>query len=479
MEKNEATPTPPAREIPSEDFKVALAQIGEFAKSCATTAERNEKALQIYADIEKARATNKVVSMASERPPMTMSAREIIEADPTELSTDFERDLQETARTTRAVHQVMSFGAARGRCNYRGPKDLKVGRKLEKLLTFASAWDTRTDGDGGGSIGSQDWINTQYLSTVIDVKTIEPRVASLFEIVRSKVPVRVPVISTEQTVSIISESTASTDGAALYVATTSPDTDFVQIDSRTKHRAGTVMSTEFVEASVIPAVAQAEATIRKYLRLALDTCCLNGQLVNQATLDTANGPASANAYIGATVGTTNNSLRNYAHVTNLNQVDAAGAALDSGMVAQARKKMGVFGGDPSELAFIPNIVAYLDLVADPDNNVTTVEKYGPGATILTGELGRIWGIPIVPTDRIAVNLGADGDATATSNLTGAILVNRTRWVVGINRDIDIRLVPNPVSDQIAVYGFMLTAFVPAGVSTSEKHTAYIIGLPTT
>lgn len=66
--------------------------------------------------------------------------------------------------------------------------------------------------------------------------------------------------------------------------------------------------------------------------------------------------------------------------------------------------------------------------------VVTLDKYGSGFTALTGELGRLGGVPIIMSDFVDKEYNASGiydDSTKTK--TGLVLVNRSRFKVGLRR----------------------------------------------
>jgi hypothetical protein len=73
--------------------------------------------------------------------------------------------------------------------------------------------------------------------------------------------------------------------------------------------------------------------------------------------------------------------------------------------------------------------------------VQTLDKYGSEAVLLTGELGRYRGIPIVPSESMPLT-EADGKAsdTAGNNTLGQIaFVNKNLWRVGYRRQLLIEV----------------------------------------
>ncbi|MEO0602304.1 MAG: phage major capsid protein, partial [Myxococcota bacterium] len=79
-----------------------------------------------------------------------------------------------------------------------------------------------------------------------------------------------------------------------------------------------------------------------------------------------------------------------------------------------------------------------------DTNLLTVDKYGPQATVLTGEVGRIFGRPIVLSEFVDVAYNASGiyDGT-TQTKTGTLIVNRSRMYRGVRRSLRVETEVQP------------------------------------
>ena len=82
-----------------------------------------------------------------------------------------------------------------------------------------------------------------------------------------------------------------------------------------------------------------------------------------------------------------------------------GALIDGDDVRDGLKRMGVYGMNKNALRMWMNTGPIYDLMKDP--SVITIDKYGTNATIVTGELARIYGVPILPTEWIPTDL--DGE----------------------------------------------------------------------
>jgi hypothetical protein len=107
---------------------------------------------------------------------------------------------------------------------------------------------------------------------------------------------------------------------------------------------------------------------------------------------------------------------------------------------------GVFGADPAQLVIItdiPTAFKFEDL-----SEVMTIDKYGPQATILTGELARIKGIPIIKSQMYGLT-DSNGyiNNSAGSNTKGSFMVvNRAGVRVGWRRRPRIFVGQVPFSD---------------------------------
>ena len=96
-----------------------------------------------------------------------------------------------------------------------------------------------------------------------------------------------------------------------------------------------------------------------------------------------------------------------------------------------------WGTKAQDLRLICTWDDYMNLL-DLDD-VSTVDKYGPGATVVTGELARYKGIPIVAPS-YASKTEADGKASTTeaSNTKGQITIcNPNAYVGGVRRDVQL------------------------------------------
>lgn len=113
-------------------------------------------------------------------------------------------------------------------------------------------------------------------------------------------------------------------------------------------------------------------------------------------------------------------------------------ATNSANILAIRAAMGKWGINPDDCAVIVGIDAYYDLLGD--SNLLTNDKLGPNATILNGQLGSIYGMPVIVSEHVRQNLNATGvhDGITTTK-TYNMIVNRTQWVMGQRMTLDVEI----------------------------------------
>jgi hypothetical protein len=116
----------------------------------------------------------------------------------------------------------------------------------------------------------------------------------------------------------------------------------------------------------------------------------------------------------------------------------AAGALSASVLRTLRSGMGKWGLNPSDLAIIVGVNSYYDLLADSE--LLTLDKLGPQATILTGQIGSLYGAPVIASEHVRENLNASGvyDGITTTK-TYAVIVNRMEWALGHRMALDIEV----------------------------------------
>ena len=159
-------------------------------------------------------------------------------------------------------------------------------------------------------------------------------------------------------------------------------------------------------------------------------------------------------------------------VDNTAQANNHGAAVSDDMFNEARAKLGKYGVRPSEVVYICDINTYIRSLSI--GNFRTLDKFGPQATVLTGQLGAVEGVPVIVSEQMRP-ADADGKVTDSGNgaSTGRLLVlNRSQWLVGFKRELAIETVRDPQKRQnIMVVSFRIALQERSGSRASATHTA--------
>jgi hypothetical protein len=129
-------------------------------------------------------------------------------------------------------------------------------------------------------------------------------------------------------------------------------------------------------------------------------------------------------------------------IANSATVDFTNAAVTTTLLRSMRTAMGKYGVNVRDLCWKVPAKVYNQMLDLPE--VTTVEKYGPQATILQGALAALDGIPIVISEFMRDDLNASGvEDGVTTDRSGLLLTNYRRFMLGVRRPIRIRAVPDP------------------------------------
>ena len=110
----------------------------------------------------------------------------------------------------------------------------------------------------------------------------------------------------------------------------------------------------------------------------------------------------------------------------------ANGAVSIAKLRGLRAQLGNYGIDPADVAYIVNNDTYYDLLED--TTFMTMEKVGPLATVITGQVGMIAGSPVIATGELAAK--ATGAVTALTNIA-ALAVYVPNFLVGSQRGLRI------------------------------------------
>lgn len=289
------------------------------------------------------------------------------------------------------------------------PRTLKMWQRFETSRSvLKEAMDTATAAEGA------EWIPTTLSADLIEKYRIEARVPALFkEIEMPRNPYKLPTSLADMTFYLIPESKSSEPSKTPTTKLTTGDLTLTAV----KLRARSVWSEELDEESIVPVLPAVKANIAKSAALAVEDALINGDTTApHQDSDVTDSKDHRKAWKG---------LRKL----NLAAADEDLATFNDANLLTILVDMGKYGITPSELVWITGPTGYNKFRGL--SNLLTVDKYGPKAVILTGEVGKYLGSPVVISEKIRQDLNATGvyDAT-TMTKTVVLLPNRGAFIIG-------------------------------------------------
>ena len=157
------------------------------------------------------------------------------------------------------------------------------------------------------------------------------------------------------------------------------------------------------------------------------------------------------------------------------KVDAGGSAPDTTDFRTLRKKLGKYGVNPDDLAWVVGPSGYYHIMNLTETK--TVDKFGEDATLRTGRIVTFDGIEVIPSAYIREDLNANGvyDGTTTDR-TVILLVNKRAFMLVWLRQIKLESDRNIRRQATELVGVAELDFVPRIVST-ETIVGAMINVP--
>lgn len=262
------------------------------------------------------------------------------------------------------------------------------------------------------------------------------------------------------------------------------------------HAVYEAFSDEVDEDSIVAIAPEVRANIIRASGEGMDEAIMNGDSDAATHFDFDYRAASApyRTYQGGVRG-----LRQFAldaTGTGSGSVSSGGGAVELkfSAVAVAITRLGKFGASrlaQGEVALVLNTRAWLSLlteyaatgVASP---ILTPDKYGPQATLLTGEMGRLFGIPVFISHGLeqrknslhTSGKNASGQANTQSM---SVLFNRFNFRIGDRRDFRLETDRDIVSGRTDVVGSLRVAMNaiegdPTDANWNPQGTPAVVGI---
>lgn len=251
----------------------------------------------------------------------------------------------------------------------------------------------------------------------------------------------------------------TTTRPSFYVGSEAPGSDPTESDPGT---AGATLTSakligvssfsyEIDEDSVVPVLPMIQTGLAQGAAASLEGALINGDT-------TATHMDSDYHAISAHHAKLLKGLRKYALAGSITSSFATGGITASNIGA-LRKMLGKWGIMPSQLLALVGPKGYNDLVQLPET--LTVDKAGPQARILTGQVASIYGIPIIVSEQMRENLNASGVYDGTTTTKGSfLLVNKSAWFLGVRRQLTIELDQDKKRQTKSVICSFRRAFMP-------------------
>ena len=332
------------------------------------------------------------------------------------------------------------------------PRELKYYR--DEVLPAYAALDTQTVAEG------KEWVPQLMSSDLIRRVELALKVPALFRSIQMPSnPYDMPGVGVARV----------RGGRALENTADTGQTGFKKITPATrkvtltavKFAAEVLVSKEEEEDSLIPVIPFLRDEVTSQLAFDIEDATING--------DTAATHMDSDVVAADDPRKVWDGLRKLA--TAATKTDAA-AAISAIGLRTSRKKMGKYGVDSGSIVHIVSIAGYIGMLSDP--NVITVDKFGPDATIRTGELAKVDGIPLIVSQFVRDDLNATGvyDAS-TKTKTVCITVNTSSFVYGERRGLTLQVLQELYAeyDQDALAVSLRKAFAPIYPLASEPTVA--------
>lgn len=325
---------------------------------------------------------------------------------------------------------------------YAGVKSLNLWRDWNRATTdFGKAMDTATATEGA------EWVPTGLSAELQRMIDLNLRVAGLHRTLPMPTnPYKLPILTGHATSYLAAEQLTDTP---TNITASQPATKDVTFDA-VKPAGRILWSGEVSEDSIVPMLPFLREEVGVAIARGIEKACIDGQ--PSGTIDTGDAPGATD------VRSAWDGYRKYAETNSTVKYDMA-TDFDLEGFTTLRQKMGKTGVLPADLAWVPSVSVYFQMLnlKDANNNpvVVPVYAYGPQATAVTGELGALQGIPIVTSEFVREDLNADGIYDGvTETQTAVILVHRPSWAFGNRRELKVMAsdIPYMEADVMVIVG---------------------------
>lgn len=163
------------------------------------------------------------------------------------------------------------------------------------------------------------------------------------------------------------------------------------------------------------------------------------------------------------------------NASNGGVLDIAGAFTYAKFL-KMRAQMKKFGVEPDQLVLVCGPAVYAQIMGL--EQVATADKFGPQASVLKGALSALGGIPICVSQHAREDLAGTGvyDGVTTTK-GGVLLVNASRWFIGMRRAPQLRVVQDlPTFDRYLLAAYQRLDFKGHDQGVKETSVCYGVNI---
>lgn len=275
-----------------------------------------------------------------------------------------------------------------------------------------------------------NWVPTVLSAQLMDLVQVWSKVAPLFTpVTMTSKTLDWPVLGADLTAFLMSE--AVLDGTDTAIAASTATTNKVTFTAA-KLGIRTFASTESVEDSIVSLVPFIIANAAKVLARGIEDAIINGEkagvTMDGATFNPAGGVRRA------WDGLRFHSLMTASYPAKL---DMGAAAVTEAKMLDLQFTMGAWGASPAPLAWITGFHGFKSIMKLA--SVLTLEKFGPQATILSGQVAAAFGSPVILSEFVTEkNATGVHDAVGSNNVKGSLIcVHRESYGLATRRGINV------------------------------------------
>lgn len=300
------------------------------------------------------------------------------------------------------------------------------------------------------TVDDSEFVPDSFSTSLVEEVRLQRRLPTLFENVDiPRSPLKWPVEGGIGLPYLVSENVSDTGSK---IPTRNPNTADVTFAAKTIG-VRVPFSHEFDEDSIVAAEDYVRRQIAKALTDGLETAILNGDS-DSTHMD---GIVTASNDVRRTF----NGLRRLARVPSTN-TETDLATFNQAGFAAVRRKMGAYGIDPSELICIVGVNTYYEILGNSTNwgDFQTLDKVGPRAIAVTGEVGALYGVPVVVSAYAPETCANAATCDGTGSDGVMVIANRRAYGLATQVGATIETLWDPEALQYKVIGYQRVDFQP-------------------